>query len=159
MNVRKGICLAVLSLSILLGLAAVSLADDMSGMDMGGMNMGGNSTVQRAPSAKAQDNAGMSNGSQNQPAAASMQSGQNENMSGMDPNMPGMDMNANPVPHKAGSGMDPNMPGMSSGTSAGHSGNGTAAGVNSAVVGGFSAINLLVITAAGILKYKKGTPI
>lgn len=126
MKVRKSIYIGVLSLGMLLGLATVSMADEMNGM-----NMGGNS----------------------------MQSDQHSATSGMDPNMPGMNMNSNPAPndqHKATSGMDPNMPGMngSEKQSDGHNESETSEGVNWPVVGGFSAINLLVIVAAGILKAK-----
>ncbi|AHF08399.1 hypothetical protein [Desulfitobacterium metallireducens] len=54
-------------------------------------------------------------------------------------------------------GMASNMPGMESNSPSGegHSGTEGATGVNWPVVGGFSAINLLVIGTAGVLKFIK----
>ncbi len=114
MNLVRGLCLAVLSVSIILGAGATALADDMGGMNMGGMNMG----------------------AQNQSAAGSMQNGQSGNMPGMDPNMPG----------------------MNSGMTGSNSGE-PVQGANPAVVGGFAAVNLLVVAAAGVLKYKSKAPV
>lgn len=96
--------------------------------EMSGMNMGGNST---------------------------MQNGTQEATPGMNPNMPGMNMpNSTLAPndqHQATPGMDPNMPGM--GNADQHS-QGASEGVSWPLVGGFSLVNLLIITTAGLLKFK-----
>lgn len=102
-KLKKGIMVSGLSLSLVMGLASISLA--MEGMDMGE--------------------------SKSTPSSAS---------------------NAQ---HEATPGMDSDMPGMESNTpsSDGHGENEASEGVNWTVVGGFLAINLLVIGTAGILKF------
>lgn len=101
--------------------------------EMNGMNMVGNSTVQN---------------------------GTHEATPGMDPNMPGMNMpNSTLAPndqHQATPGMDPNMPGM--GNADQHS-QGASEGISWPLVAGFSFINLLIITSAGLLKFKTKNPI
>lgn len=98
--------------------------------------------------------------------ASSNQNGQHEATPGMDPNMQGMDMSGSSSStndsssstnqHQATPGMDPNMPGMNS--SEEHTSN-TSEGVNWPVVGGFSLVNLIVISSAGLLKLKAKTSI
>ncbi len=103
---KKGIVISLMSVSLLLSFASVSLADEKGG-SMGGMNMGGSS----------------------QPQAS------NSNLTSE---------------HEETPGMDPEMEGMGHGESSEAS-----KGVNWIIVGGFLAINSLIIISAGILKSSK----
>lgn len=127
---KKGIIISLMAVSLLFSYTSVSLADEKGG-SMGGMNMGGSSTTQTAPIEK--------NGQDSQSMSTQPQSSNSKAMS----------------EHEAMPGMDPNMEGMQE-SSGGHGeSGGTSEGVNWIVVGGFLAINALIIIIAGILKFTK----
>lgn len=144
-TLKKGFMVGVLSLSLVMGLASISLAIE---------GMGDHSAA--ASSANMPD-------MENIASASAVPSAPHEATPGMDTNMPGMDMGASAsatpsTPHEATPGMDPNMAGMESSQSTdGHGENGESEGVNWTVVGSFLAVNLLVIGTAGVLKFTKKT--
>lgn len=134
-SLRKGIMVSLLSLSLVMSLATISLA---AGSNMKGMDMGGHSTT------LPQD------ADPSTPHAAA---------NGMDPNMPGMNMGGQSAappsaPHEATPGMDPNMPGMEKNSQSkdGHGETGESEGVNWPVVGSFFGVDLLIIAVAGLKK-------
>lgn len=163
MKFKKSIAIGVLSLSMLLGLATVSLAEEMSGMNMGGSTQNQSSsqsmqsTQHEATPGMDPNMPGMNMNSSTTPTPTP--NDQHMATPGMDPNMPGMNMNSSTTPapsdpHKATPGMDPNMPGMSSNNEHSES---APEGVNWPVISGFSILNLLVIATAGVLKFKAKT--
>lgn len=134
---KKSFLVGVLSLSLIISLASISLA---TGSNMNGMDMGGHSAT---PNNAAQ-------------------STQHEAEPGMDPSMPGMNMggqsSAPPsASHEATPGMDPNMPGMekNSQSKEGHGETGESEGVNWPVVGSFFGVDLLIIAVAGLKKFTR----
>lgn len=141
---KKGIFISLMSVSLLFSFTSVSLADEKGG-SMGGMNMGGSTTTQTAPvEKKAQDSQSKSTQPQ---ASNSNATSEHEAMPGMDPNMEGMKESGE---HEGTAGMDPEMEGM------GHDESSEASeGVNWIIVGGFLAINALIIIIAGVLKSSK----
>lgn len=124
---KKGIIISLMAVSLLFSFTSVSLADEKGG-SMGGMNMGGSSTTQTAPAVKnSQDSKSMSTQPQSSNSNATSQ-------------------------HEVVPGMDSNMEGMQE-SSGGHGeSSGTSEGVNWIIVGGFLAINTLILIIAGVLK-------
>lgn len=137
-TMRKSFLVGVLSLSLVLSLASVSLAaGSMGGMDMGSQSATPNTAEQSAT---------------------------HEAAPGMDPNMPGMNMGGQPstqpsassaTPHEATPGMDPNMPGMENNSQSkdGHGETGESEGVNWPVVGSFLGVDSLILIVAGVMKF------
>lgn len=162
-TLKKGFMVSVLSLSLVIGSASISLA--MEGMGdhssaASSANMPGMKNSDSISTVLYEANFGTDSnisGTENIASASTVPSEPHEATPGMDPNMSGMDTGASAstapnAPHEATPGMDSDMPGMESN---GHGENGESEGVNWTVVGSFLAINLLVIGTAGVLKFTK----
>ncbi|WP_425805083.1 hypothetical protein ACHOLT_00770 [Desulfitobacterium sp. Sab5] len=132
---RKSFLVGVLSLSLVMSLASISLATEsnMNGMNMGGHSDTPNTSTQSAPHEAAP--------------------GMDQNMSGM--NMGGQATTPPSTPHEATKGMDPNMPGMENNNQSKdeHGETGESEGVNWPVVGSFLGTDVLILIVAGVMKF------
>ena len=131
---KKQIAIGLISLSLSLGSAGLSLADEMNGMNM----LPDSQTHGTTPHAAA--------------------SGMDPNMPGMGSGIPGMDHNAPDIDTNVEQSHGEQTHGVkaAAGQARGHAAKGGGSeGVNWTVVRGFLAANLLIIGTAGILKYTR----
>lgn len=143
MHYKKGIFISLMSLSLLFGSSSVSLADETS-VSMSGMDMGGKATTHTEPVAVDPHDSSSPDGHEAAPD--------------MDPNMEGMMESSKPSMSEDETNSNEHGE-VSEGhgeATGGHGESGeTSEDVSWTVVGGFSAINLLVIITAGLLKFLK----
>ena len=162
MKFKKVLLIVVLSLGLLFNLTTFAVAAEKGGTGGHSSSGSGHSAVEKAPETQNTSKDTKSDNTQTQP------SGQADGHGNMDM---GMGMNSGTSStmtdnqKEATNDMGMNMSGMGNegkqaeehGSSSGSDGHGeepsASEGVNWGVVGGFSAVNLLIVTIAGVLKF------